>query len=61
MNIRVMCSSGNNVNARIIKRKLIEKGFNVVDSQADVVFIVGGQGPPQPPYRGVHPRQIVKM
>ena len=44
MNIRVMCSSGNNVNARIIKRKLIENGFNVVDSQADVVFIVGGDG-----------------
>ena len=31
MNIRVMCSSSNNVNARIIKRKLIENGFNVVD------------------------------
>ncbi len=44
MDIKVVCNSRNKIDSRVIKKKLIENGFNVVDSNPDIVFVVGGDG-----------------
>ena len=44
MNIKVVCNDSSQIQARILKSKLKEKGFNIVDSQADFVFIISGDG-----------------
>jgi NAD+ kinase len=44
MNVKIMCNEVSKIQSRILKSKLIEKGFNIVDDQADLVFIIGGDG-----------------
>lgn len=44
MNVKIVCNETSKIQARILKSKLKENGFNLVETQPDFVFVVGGDG-----------------
>ena len=44
MNVKIMYNDNSKIQARILKRKLLYNGFNLVDDLADLVIIIGGDG-----------------
>ena len=44
MNIQIMYNNNSKIEARILKSKLLYNGFNLVDSLADLVIIICGDG-----------------
>ena len=44
MNIKIVCNDNSKIQARIIKHKLVENGFKIVQENPDFVFIIGGDG-----------------
>lgn len=44
MNVKIVYNEASKIQYRILKNKLKSKDFNLVDDQADIVFIIGGDG-----------------
>lgn len=44
MNVKIMYNQESKNQASILSKKLIDNGFNIVDNQADLIFILGGDG-----------------
>lgn len=44
LNVKILCNEDSKSQADNLSRKLIDSGFNIVDEQADLVFILGGDG-----------------
>ena len=44
MDIKIMYNESSKILARVLKSKFKQEGFNIVDSHADCVCIIGGDG-----------------
>jgi len=44
MNIKIVCNDNSKIQARIIRHKLVENGFKIVQTNPDFVFVIGGDG-----------------